>query len=165
MAMERPSTEQVKKWLFKYKYEERDIDMQLERLDALESRITSLGSPAISDMPKSPSPAQDRVADMICMKIDLADEIKIAIENHRNRRKHIEKAIAELEKPEEKAVLRARYLDLMDWKSVAGVLFGDRYDFVDREDSYLRRMYKIHSSALVNLSGTVAEIHDRQVKQ
>lgn len=40
----------------------------------------------------------------------------------------------------------------MGWDEVLDVLFGGKADFLDKEESYNRRMYMIHGSALSNMS-------------
>ena len=155
----------VKDWLLEFREREKDIQGQLNRLDVIEMRITSIGSPTLSDMPKSPSPFQDRSAYMIAVKIDLENDIKEQQTEQKRIRKSIEKVVRGLRKAEERSVIRARYLDcafyhedkLSDWNDVSNTLFGDRGDFLDKEESYLRRVHKIHGSALLNMARYIEE--------
>lgn len=156
----------VKAWLLEFREREKDIQEQLNRLDIIDMRITSLASPTISDMPKSTSPYQDRSAFLIATKVDLENDIKQQQEEQLRTRKEIEIVIKKLKKSEERSVIRARYLDcsfyhedkLCDWNDVNSTLFGGREDFLDREDSYLRRVHKIHGAALFNLSYYIDEL-------
>lgn len=150
----------VKEWLIEFREREKDIQGQLNRLDVIEMRIKSIGSPTLSDMPKSPAPFQDRSAYLIGVKVDLESDIKEQQNEQKNTRKQIEKIVRKLKKAEERSVIRARYLDclfyhenkLSDWNDVNNALFGDMEDFLDKEDSYLRRVHKIHGSALLNIA-------------
>ena len=150
----------VKEWLIEFREREKEIQSQLNRLDVIETRITSIGSPTLTDMPKSPSPFQDRSTYMVGVKIDLEKEINEQQEEQKIVRKEIDTVVRSLKKAEERAVIRARYLDcafyhenkLSDWNDVTSALFGDRDDFLDKEDSYLRRVHKIHGSALLNMA-------------
>ena len=57
---------------------------------------------------------------------------------------------------ERKFILQCRYLDRMDWPDVIFLLFGDKDDFGDREDSFTRRTYNIHKEALQDI-GTILD--------
>lgn len=52
-------------------------------------------------------------------------------------------------------MLQTRYLDLEPWTGVAEVLFGQRDDYEDRQESFLRRVHKIHGKALAALAELV----------
>lgn len=49
---------------------------------------------------------------------------------------------------ERRTVLQCRYLDGQGWSGVIYLLFGDRVDFTDKEDSFQRRVFNIHKAAL-----------------
>ncbi|MEZ3438039.1 MAG: DUF1492 domain-containing protein [Oscillospiraceae bacterium] len=144
-------TEAIKKKLKRYTERERDIENQLERIERMEAKLTSAGSPVFSDLPKAPSPSQQRMADLTNQKIDLEHKVARVIERQKAERTEIEEIIDKLEISDEKAVIRMRYLDSADWDSVLSMLFGGREDFLSKEDSYKRRMYKLHGSALLNM--------------
>ena len=54
--------------------------------------------------------------------------------------------------PEQRQVLFARYFDGHAWAEVTAVVFGRRPDFLEKADSYERRVYRLHGSALANLN-------------
>jgi len=151
-------TEAVKNWLLEYRNMSRDIENQMERLNRIEMKMDSIGSPTLSDMPKSPSPAGDRIADMVAMKVDLESEISGQVARQKEMRGKIETLLRNLRSPDEKAVIRTRYLDGMGWSDVVDLLFGGNRDFLDKEESYLRRTHKIHGSALLNIARYI-DIH------
>lgn len=146
------TVDDVKELLRDYRESEKDIDMQIERLDRIETKLMSIGSPSLSGMPRDPSPSQSRMADLICSKIDLENDIKEAVAELKRKRKEIEKIIAKLRHSEERAVIRMRYIDGLGWDEVLDAMFGGKEDFLDKEETYNRRMYKIHGSALLNMS-------------
>ncbi len=148
----RCGTDAVKHRLVEYRERERDIENQLERLDRIELRLKSIGSPALSDIPKSPSASQDKTADIIAQKIDLENEIKMAVAEQRQERNAIESILKKLKHSDERAVIRMRYFDGASWEDVVGMLFGGKEDFLRKEDTYLRRTHKIHGSALMNMA-------------
>ena len=53
---------------------------------------------------------------------------------------------------ERRTVLQCRYLDGQAWGGVTYLLFGDRVDFNDKEDSFQRRVFNIHKAALEDLA-------------
>ena len=58
--------------------------------------------------------------------------------------------------PDQRAVLQMRYLDGCRWAEIAEMLFGgDPDDFDEKQDSYLRRVHKIHGNALAALAELV----------
>lgn len=149
---ERYDTDAVKYRLIEYREREKDIDSQTERLDRLEMKIRSVGSPTLSDMPKSPSPPQDRTTALIADKIDLENDIRQAIAEQRKEKEAIETILRKLRHSEERAVIRMRYFDGASWNDVVDMLFGGKDDFLGKEDTYLRRTHKIHGSALLNMA-------------
>lgn len=149
---ERYDTDAVKYRLIEYREREKDIDSQTERLDRLEMKILSVGSPTLSDMPKSPSLPQDRTTALIADKIDLENDIRQAIAAQRREKEAIEVILRKLRHSEERAVIRMRYFDGASWNDVVDMLFGGKDDFLGKEDTYLRRTHKIHGSALLNMA-------------
>ena len=53
--------------------------------------------------------------------------------------------------PEQRQVLYARYFDGHAWAEVTAVVFGRRPDFLEKADSYTRRVFRIHGGALSKL--------------
>ena len=154
---DRYDTDAVKFRLIEYREREKDIDSQTERLDRLERKILSIGSPTLSDMPKSPSPPQDRTTALIADKIDLENDIRVAIAEQRREKEAIEVILRKLRHSEERAVIRMRYFDGASWNDVVDMLFGGKEDFLGKEDTYLRRTHKIHGSALLNMAIIIQE--------
>lgn len=148
----RYDTDAVKYRLIEYRERAKDIESQTERLDRLEMKILSIGSPTLSDMPKSPSPPQDRTTALIADKIDLENDIRQAITDQRQEKEAIEVILRKLRHSEERAVIRMRYFDGASWNDVVDMLFGGKDDFLGKEDTYLRRTHKIHGSALLNMA-------------
>lgn len=53
---------------------------------------------------------------------------------------------------EERQVMLARYMDGQDWRTITRAVFGGLPDFAEKEESYLRRIHRIHGRALVNIN-------------
>lgn len=148
----RYDTDAVKDWLKTYPEKLSDIRNMQAQLERLEDKLSSIGSPTLSDMPKAPSRAMDKEAELIAQKIDLEREIEQEKKNVHTLRLEIERVMGCLKKANEKAVIRARYLCEETWNDVTFILFGAKMDYLDKEESYLRRTHMIHGSALLNMA-------------
>lgn len=149
---DQPITKKIKARLQRYTAMLRDIDNQIERLDRMESTMTSASSSNLSGMPKSPGVKTDRTAILVIHKMELEEKIKRTVKKERAENAAIEAMIEKLEKPDERAVIRLRYFDRAEWDGITSVLFGDREDYIDRLDSYQNRTYKMHGRALLELA-------------
>ena len=63
-----------------------------------------------------------------------------------------------IQHPDERAVIRIRYIDRENWRTVAKMMFGMNDDFDYREDTYIRRVHKIHGSALLDMARIMEEL-------
>ena len=68
-----------------------------------------------------------------------------------------ESVIKHRRRSDERAGIRVRYTDNASWDEVVDVLFGGKEDLLEREDVYLRRVYKRHGQALVSLAKYIEE--------
>lgn len=150
------SVERVKQWLMKYQQGERTLDIMIERLEALEARLSTVSSPKLDGLPHG-SPTYDRTLSLIAQKEQLEWQARKMVQSQTENRLEIERAVELLPKADEKAVLQMRYIDGEKWGDVAQMLFGSRDDFFDREDSYIRRTTKLHGQALQNLTRIMSE--------
>lgn len=146
----------VKVWLLRYQAVERAIDNEIERLEMLEARLQTVSSPRLDGMPHG-TPMHDRTGTLIAQKQELEEKIRHMIREQTDRRHEIEKYVNRLQIADEKAVILMRYIDGEQWKDVSMMLFGAKDDFLDREDSYLRRVTKLHGRALQNLAEIMKE--------
>lgn len=142
----------VKERLKTYSENQRDIDNQIERLERLITKMNGVGAQTISDMPRAKGVVGDRIADMVSQKDDLERVIREAIEEQSREWKRIEKILNQLRKVDERAVIRMRYHDGEGWSEVTKMLFGRKDDFEEKEETYLRRIHKIHGAALLNMA-------------
>ena len=130
----------------------KDLKNQQLRLDRIEMKMTSIGSPSLSDMPRSSSGPFDRTSYWVAQKVDLESEV-VSLQNELIEEwKDIELIIKKLKNSEEKAVIRMRYHDGMEWNDVTDTMFGDKDDYLDKVDTYQRRVFRLHGQALVNMS-------------
>lgn len=142
----------MRKRLADYRTLNEEIDNEIERLERMKERASSVSSSNLSGMPKAPSPVYDRMADMVTRIIDLENEIKDLVRERDEERKAIEALVKRLDKAGERAVIRSRYLDLEEWEDVQFVLFGSKTDFDDKYDDYKQRMFRWHRSAIYKMA-------------
>ena len=151
---------EVKRRLEDYRSDDREIDNQIERLERLEAKMKDVGAQVITDMPRSSNPSMDRMADYVSQKDYLTETIEELIARHKNDRKEIERVILHLREPDERAVIRMRYLDIAPWNEVVDMMFGGAKDFVDKEDTYKRKVFAIHSNAISGMASYIISNRD-----
>lgn len=144
--------EAVKQRLIDLRDLRREIENQSERLERLETKLVGVGAQALTDMPKSPNPSNDRISDLMQQKFDLEEDIRATLEHRRRERMFFEKIIRRLKRSDERAVIRSRYLDGASWGDVVDLLYGDEEDLLEREDMYRKRVFKLHGRALLSMA-------------
>ena len=142
----------IKQRLQNFKETSRDLEMQLDRLQMYIESIESPGSPTISDMPKSPSPDVDKFTVKIAKKIDLENCIRSTVAVLEDEKSYFETVLSHIRKADEKAVIRFRYFDSLNWNKIAEIMFGSNSLYDEKQDTYLRRVHKLHGSALLNMA-------------
>lgn len=159
MATIKRSGHQIKKRLLEYMENERYLDNQIERLRALESKMYSIGSPELSDMPKGSMVIKDRIGSMVAKKEEIENEIGDLIVRQNSERVWVHSVLEKMTRYDEKAIIQIRYLDGNSWTKVAEHMYGKREDFDERRESYLRQCTRIHSRALQSIMAIVRKWH------
>lgn len=154
------TVEAIRERLEDYRSDEREIENQTERLERLKNKMYEVGAQNLSGMPHAPSPSNDRVSDFVYRKEELEKEIGDLIIGHRETREHIERILKKIKKPDERAVIRSRFIDVQEWGDVNEMLFGGNDDFLDKEESYKRRTMYIFNSALTSMAKYVIDSGD-----
>lgn len=149
------TVEKTKRWLCSYGELITDIDTLFERADILEMKARSPSSPHLDGMPHEKSGCNDRMAQLVAQYVTLRNEASAKLEKSRILYKEIDRSIKMIKGPgwaHKKAVLQMRYLDVAKWYDVVDMLFGGKEDFLGKEDTYLRRVHKLHKTALEELT-------------
>lgn len=107
----------------------REIDLQIERLEQLEAKAGSPSTPNLSGMPKGSSFQHDRMADTVARIADLRSEIDSLIAERDAEQKALEALIRRLPNADRRLVLRLRYLDSEEWEDVLFIAYGGKPDF------------------------------------
>lgn len=148
----------AKRVLQSYRDLEREIDNQIERVEVIDQRINSVGSPNMSDMPKNPSPAGDRLALMIAEKLDEEEKLRVMITEAKVRRDLLTEIVSCINGkagPDKKYVVLMKYIDCQGWDKITEALFGAADDFDDRRDAYTRRVFRLHKHALNDIDDII----------
>lgn len=122
--MESIGTIIVRDWLQKYRGTMLDIATQREQLVRLTNRMEQVSSPQITDMPRNPSPASDRMSDAIARKDQLASRISEQLDFIKVTRELIESMLYNCT-PKARAIIRLRDLECMEWSEVIKFIYKD----------------------------------------
>lgn len=147
--------EHLKRWLESYQERQRDLESSYERLERLESKLTSPRSAALTGTPGAAAPDPDRLTLPIAELEELRQATAEQSAELRDLRHRIEGAVRLIDGPgwpDQRAVLRMRYVDGERWEIIAKLLFGRDPDFLAKQDSYYRRVFKIRKAALKTLA-------------
>ena len=156
--MSRSDTETVKTWLLRLRETVADAGFVEERLDALRSRAEAPRGSNLDGIPHAGSFADDKLGALVAQIEELTAENARLWNRVGELRREREAAIRRIEGrgyAELRAVLSLRYIDGESWNDLCFALYGGKEDFSEREDSYLRRAYKLHGKALYELSKIV----------
>lgn len=133
----------------------REVTLLRARADAIRDRAASPASSKSDGMPRSPGFNGDRLGGAIGIADALDREAAEKAQDAAALYAEIDGAIRRLEgnhAAERRTVLQCRYLDGQAWGGVTFLLFGDRADFNEKEESYARRVFNIHKAALEDLA-------------
>jgi hypothetical protein len=142
-----------KQQLKDYKRLREEIECEQERLEMMELKILGLSASNNSGMPRASSSEYDKIATNIVRKTDIENNLARLLKKEKEERNKIEKEIDErLEYPDERMLIRLRYIDCMSWREISELMYAKRRDYYEEEDKYKRRVYRIHGKALIKLA-------------
>ena len=143
--------ESLKRWLESYQERQRDFEATSERLERLESKLTSPRSAALAGVPGAAASDPDRLALPLAELEELRQATAEQAAALRDLRYRIEGAVRLIDGPgwpNQRAVLRMRYIDGETFETIARLLFWRDPDFLLKQESYIRRTFKIRKAAL-----------------
>lgn len=139
------------KRLKKYRALNREIDNEIERLESLESKMTSVSSVRITGMPRASSTTHDRMAEDIIRKADLEASLSSLIKVRNEEYDKLETLVRQIENADERAVIRMRYFDSEEWSMIIYMLYGREREYESKIENYKQRVYRHHKSAISKL--------------
>lgn len=95
-------------------------------------------------MPTSGDLIQRRALAGVC------DDLRALLEKEAAEYESLIKIIDKLQRVDERQVLMARYMDGQPWQIIAAALFDDFIENEDKQQNYLRRVFRLHGSALTH---------------
>lgn len=144
----------LKKRLREYRDTETYLWEQIERYESLESKMLSVASPVLTDMPKNPSPSNDRFSKYVAQLDEIEREIK-RVRLHQDSEKAWVLSVLRHINPSERSVILIRYIDGEEWTKVSEILFGNREDYEERKESYMRLTTRRHGRALEDMASYI----------
>lgn len=147
-------TSSVKSWLLRFNEAQRTLELLRERLDLAETAAHSPRSSISDGMPHGSGNPVDTLGKTVAKLDKLRSQVAAAEIKANSLYEEIETAIGKIggaRCAERRTVLQLRYLDSVDWSGVNSALFGDRENFLYKEDSFMRRTFYIHGDALKKL--------------
>lgn len=151
-------TQAVKSWLQQYREAVRASESLDARAANARARAEAAQTSHFDGMPHGGGFAGDSLGAALARIDGLEQEAQEARAHAVALYGEIDAAIKQITGPgwpDQRAVLRVRYLDLERWEGVTEVLFGQRDDYEDRQESFIRRVHKIHGAALAALAELV----------
>ena len=145
-------TDAIKERLQSYAALQRGLDNKIERLVYLESITGSPSSPNLSGMPRGSGNGNSKTERQIIQKEELKSEIKDMTRREYKERTELERLVKEMQDPDEQTVIEMRYFDNAKWRPICDTLYSSNPDYMDKMDKYMKRIFKIHGSALQTLT-------------
>lgn len=154
----------VKEWLSRYLETFKDACSLEDRAMFLRERASSPSSPNLDGMPHGKGVVSDRVGTLVGMATDIESEASATFREALTIYHEIDMAIKQISGPgypDKRYVLQMKYLDGMTWAEITDVLWLSKADFLEKEDSYVRRTFKIHRAALVSIANFIPKESDQ----
>lgn len=145
-------TDAIKAKLESYAALQRKIDNLIERLDTFMATMGSPSTPNLTGMPSGGSDGTSKIERQVEKKDEMERKLDALIRKERDLRQELENMIEQLERPDEQTVLEMHYIDGSRWWPICAALFSQNKDYAEKEESYLRRTFRIHGSALQHIA-------------
>jgi len=129
------------------------IDKTEKRKEMLEDLRFSPSTSKIGGIGGSGSGDRSSKQERDQMKIDeLEEKLGDMYAEENRKREELEDLVIMMKKPKEQTIIEMRYFDDFHWREISVALFGEEPDYDENEERYLKRVYKIHGSALQSLA-------------
>ncbi len=126
----------VKDYLSQAHYLDDRINAKIRQVESLSTLATSATS-ALTGMPRNPSKAASKMADIVDKIVDLQAEINADIDTLVDLKREISHMIKSVPNPEYQTILERRYLCFDNWEKIAAEMGYE-----------LRYLFKLHGKAL-----------------
>lgn len=133
--MDETTYKKKKAFLKRYRKTTALIRRLIEKASRLEDRLTSVGSPSISDLPRGGTPLTS--SDLILEKLELEERIERLKKKAQDQKHEILEAIDTLDDSRMAEVLEAHYIDCLDMTEIA-----------EQSGYTVRHTYRLYTLAL-----------------
>lgn len=143
----------TKQFLRNYSLLLEEIEGEQERLAMLTYKMIGSSSGLGDGMPRSSSPDPDRMGLQWSIKESLEQKLVVLNQMEKEKREKIEEELQDkVEEPQERRIIRLRYIDGLEWIEIQKIMFGRRKDYYENEEKYKRLVFRIHGNALAKLN-------------
>lgn len=142
----------MKHRLERYRDMNRDIELQMERIEYIRAKMAGVGAQQLSDMPKGSGGTKDRLAIMMDKVIEIEKEVKRMVDIQAAEKPLLDELVRQLDY-QEKALIQMYYLDGVEsWEIVTAMLWGRNEDFEENPDNYKRRLFRLKEAAIQHIA-------------
>lgn len=126
-----------------------EIGIQEEHLQEIIEEITNIPARNNDGMPRGTAKENDRIADRIEMKESIENKLNELKMRAEEEKKIIEGRIKATNMDAiESQLMYLRYICGYDWGRVQRIMYMNKYDYYTKEQSYKRKMFRVHKKAL-----------------
>lgn len=135
------------------------ITSTTQRLEMIREKVESPPSQAMDGLPHGRPASPDRIGEAVAKAERLEQRVQKLEAERQNMLDALEEAIllAPIRKTLSQRVLCLRYVDGFQWSDVLFEVYGDRVDFLLREESYRREVFRQARNGLEDLSRWIDE--------
>ncbi len=154
------TAEKVKTWLQHYGDLQREIENEIQLYETIEARTSGPRSSHLDGLPHGNGFSGDSLGGAVGYLDDIRRRIAKLQNDATEARHKIESYVQQIHGrggADMRGCVRFRYLLCLPWADVNNALWGAKVDYLDKEDSYLRRTMKIHGDALQFLADIVPD--------
>lgn len=83
-------------------------------------------------------------------KAGIKDHLEQLLAEEEKEYEALTQIINALPRVEQRQVVLARYMDRQPWAVITAIIYGQKEDFEEKKDKYIRQIYRIHGYALAN---------------
>lgn len=128
----------------------RELKMQALRLDQMRQTVGDVKSPRYEPGKASATPG-DAVARSVVALEALEERVAELADREAEEHDALERIICRVTNAQQRALLRLRYFDMMEWPEIAFSFYGDRIDYITEERDYVAKCYRLHTRAVSSM--------------
>ena len=128
-----------------------ELEMQALRLDQKRQQVGDIKSPKYEPTAAASSTPGNPVARDVIALERLEERVAELTAQERSEHEALELIISRVTNAQQRALLRMRYFDLMEWPDIAFSFYGDSIDYITEEREYVTKCYRLHTRAVSSM--------------